>query len=148
MIEFVVENYLWVQGLHIAFVIAWMAGMLYLPRLFVYHAKHQGEASVTAVLMVMEEKLLRIIMNPALIATWVLASLMIIANPALWSSGWFHVKLLLVLIMSGLHGALSVARKKFACGENPLSETHWRFINEAPALIGLVVVILAVTKPF
>jgi putative membrane protein len=148
MTDFISTHYLWFKALHVAFVIAWMAGMLYLPRLFVYHSKHHAQPEVTAALMLMQEKLLRTIMNPALIIVWLLALLMLWANPALLSAGWFHVKLLLVVFLTGLHGAFAVARKKFAAGENPLTETRWRIINELPAVIGLAVVLLAVTKAF
>lgn len=148
MTAFLQEHYNTLKALHLAFVIAWMAGLLYLPRLFVYHAKHQNQAEVVAVLSTMQVKLLRTIMNPALVAVWVFATLMLIANPGLFAQGWFHAKLLLVIMMTGVHGAFAVARKQFEVGRNPLTETRWRIINEIPAVLALLIVLLAVTKAF
>ena len=141
-------GYLTVQAAHIASVIFWMAGMLYLPRLFVYHHKAEQGGELETTLKVQESNLMKIIMNPAMIAAWVFAIVMIAANASLWTSGWFHAKLLLVLILSGLHGFYAGALKKFGRDERPYSEKFWRIMNEGPAILALIIVFLAVVKPF
>ena len=140
--------YLTIKALHIAAVIFWMAGMLYLPRLFVYHHQAEAGGELEGALQTQERNLLKIIMNPALIAVWLLAITMIVANPALFSAGWFHAKLLLVLILSGLHGFYAASAKKFLNGDRPRSEKFWRMINEVPAIGAIIIVVFAVTKPF
>ena len=99
-------------------------------------------------MLIQERNLLKIILNPALIAVWVLAIVMIAANPSLFSQGWFHFKLLLVLLMSGIHGFYAASAKKFAKGERPRSEKFWRIMNEGPAILVIIIVLLAVVKPF
>ena len=148
MIEFLAENYAWLKGFHIIAVIFWMAGMLYLPRLFVYHHQAEPGGELERALLTQEGNLLKIILNPALIAVWLIAILMLIANTALFSSGWFHIKLLLVVILSGFHGFYAASAKKFARGERPRSERFWRILNEVPALMTIVIVLLATVKPF
>ena len=140
-------TYLLVKSLHIIAVIAWMAAMLYLPRLFVYHAEATDDA-VKKTLTVMERRLLRYICNPAMIAAWVLGVAMIALNPALLQAGWVHAKLLLVILMSGLHGFYAASRRKFENGVNARSAKFWRVMNEAPTVLLIAIVILAVTKPF
>jgi putative membrane protein len=148
MTELIDAAYLWIKGLHIAAVIFWMAGMLYLPRLFVYHHTATPGGELEGALLKQERGLLKIIMNPAMAAVWIFAILMLIANPALFTQGWFHLKLALVLALSGLHGFYSASARKFAAGERPRSEKFWRIMNEGPALIALVVAVVAVAKPF
>lgn len=151
MIDFLLPGtyaYLTVKALHIVAVIFWMAGMLYLPRLFVYHHQASAGGELETALLTQERNLLRIILNPALIAVWVLAIVMLVSNSALWSSGWFHVKLLLVLLLSGVHGFYAASAKKFGRGERPRSEKFWRIMNEVPAIAVIVIVLLAVVKPF
>jgi len=151
MIDFLLPGstgYLVVKALHIIAVIFWMAGMLYLPRLFVYHHQAQAGGELEGALLIQERNLLKIIVNPALIAVWILAITMIIANPGLFSQGWFHFKLLLVVILSGIHGFYAASAKKFAKGERPRSEKFWRIMNEGPAILTIVIVLLAVVKPF
>lgn len=151
MIDFLLPGtyaYLTVKALHIVAVIFWMAGMLYLPRLFVYHHQASAGGELETALLTQERNLLRIILNPALIAVWVLAIVMLVSNSALWSSGWFHVKLLLVVLLSGVHGFYAASAKKFARGERPRSEKFWRIMNEVPAIAVIVIVVLAVVKPF
>tara|TARA_R110002072_G_scaffold164975_1_gene318098 strand:- start:1103 stop:1558 length:456 start_codon:yes stop_codon:yes gene_type:complete len=140
--------YLVIKSLHIIAVIFWMAGMLYLPRLFVYHHGAVPGGELETALLKQEHNLLKIIVNPAMIVVWVLALLMIAANQSLWSSGWLHVKLVLVLALSAVHGLYAGAAKKFAAGERPRSEKFWRIMNEVPALMVIAIVLLAVTKPF
>lgn len=140
--------YLVVQALHIIAVIFWMAGMLYLPRLFVYHHTAQKDGELEQALLIQERNLLRIILNPSLIAVWVFALIMIASNSALWTSGWFHAKLLLVIAVSGVHGFYAASARKFANGQRPRSEKFWRLINEGPAIAAVLIVLLAVVKPF
>ncbi|MCB2112243.1 MAG: protoporphyrinogen oxidase HemJ [Parvularculaceae bacterium] len=148
MQEFLLSAYPWIKALHIAAVIAWMAGMMYLPRLFIYHhqAEKGGEAERFFVLM--ERRLLKGIINPAMIAVWLLAGLMLYANPGIMAAGWFHVKFPMVLGISAIHGWYSRARREFERGERPRSERFWRIMNEIPFLMMLIAVFMAVAKPF
>lgn len=149
MIDFLSAHYAWIKAFHIISVIFWMAGMLYLPRLFVYHHGAAAGGELEAALLKQEHGLLRIILTPSLIAMWLFAFLMIAANAGyLFSAGWFHIKLLLVLALSGVHGFYAAAARKFAAGERPRTERFWRMINEAPAIAVIVIVLLAVVKPF
>lgn len=148
MNEFFMSHYYWLKALHIIAMVAWMAGMLYLPRLFVYHAGAAKGSEMSETFKVMERRLLRIIMNPAMGLTWLFGGLMIMANPALMQGGWLHMKLLLVLIMSGMHGLLAATVKKFARDENVRPAKFYRIINEIPTAILIIIVFLAVLKPF
>ncbi|MEE2565373.1 protoporphyrinogen oxidase HemJ [Hyphobacterium marinum] len=151
MIDFLLPGstvYLVIKALHIISVIFWMAGMLYLPRLFVYHHGAARGGELEAALLKQERNLLKIIINPAMIAVWVLALLMIAANMSLWTAGWLHVKLVLVILLSAVHGLYASAAKKFAAGERPRTEKFWRIVNEIPALMVIAIVLLAVLKPF
>lgn len=141
-------GYAVVKGLHITAVIFWMAGMLYLPRLFVYHHQAATGGELETALLTQERNLLKIIINPSMIAVWILALLMLAANTALWTSGWFHTKLVLVLALSAVHGFYAGAQKKFARGERPRTERFWRIMNEIPAIAVIVIALLAVVKPF
>jgi protoporphyrinogen IX oxidase len=134
------------RGLHIVAVIAWMAGLLYLPRLFVYHVKHSAEPAVTSVFAVMERNLLRIIMNPAMIAAWVFGLwLLYLRFSGDWSVAlkqpWLHVKLLGVVVLTGYHHFLAAKFKKLQRGESIGTEKFWRMINEVPILLALVMVV-------
>lgn len=148
MSSFLLDIYLWIKAFHIIAIIAWMAGMMYLPRLFIYHhdAAPGGEAEQKFV--VMERRLLKGIMNPSVAAVWVLGILMLWANPSVLSDGWFHAKLAFVLVVSGIHGFYAAARRKFEAGERPRTAKFWRMINEAPFVGLIVIVILAIVKPF
>jgi putative membrane protein len=148
MADFIANHYAWVKACHIIAVMAWMAGMLYLPRLFVYHAVAEKGSDKSATFKVMERRLMRAIINPAMIATWVLGGLMLWANPDLLHAGWFHVKLTLVILMSALHGVFSKWRKQFARDENTRAANFYRVWNEAPTALLVVIVLLAVAKPF
>lgn len=141
--------YLWIKALHIAAVIAWMAGILYLPRLFVYHAERArpgGELSET--LKVMELKLLRLIMTPAMVATWVFGLMMLGAGVIDWSQGWVWVKAVLVIAMTWFHHWLARWRRDFASDRNTRSGRHYRIANEVPTLMMLGIVVMAVAEPF
>lgn len=148
MADFLSRHYEWIKAFHIISAIFWMAALLYLPRLYVYHSNAAPQGELETALKRQERNLLKIIMNPASIAVWVFAGLMLWARPQLFSAGWFHVKLALVVALTGLHHYYAIAFKRFANDERPRSERFWRMINEAPALIAIGVVILAVVKPF
>jgi len=141
------ELYPWIKALHIVSVIAWMAGMLYLPRLFVYHCEVAPGSAESERFKVMERRLLRAIINPANIATWIFGLLLAWTLNA-WGEGWFHAKLLLVILMQGVHGALSAQRRAFAEDRNRRSRRFYRIENEAPTLLMIGIVILVVVKPF
>jgi len=148
MTDFLSHYYVWIKALHIISVMAWMAGMLYLPRLFVYHADVEKGSALSETFKIMERRLLRIIINPAMILAFVFAGLMMWANPDLMQAGWFHVKLAFVIAMSALHGVFSRWRKVFARDENTRSAKFYRIWNEAPTLLLVIIVLLAVVKPF
>ena len=148
MRDFLLANYQWIKAFHIIAVIAWFAGMMYLPRLFIYHHQADPGGEAEKYFKVMERRLLKGIINPSMIAVWVLAGVMLFANPALFSAGWFHVKLLLVLAISGIHGVYAGAQRKFEAGERPKTERYWRIINEIPFVMLIIVAILAFVKPF
>jgi putative membrane protein len=139
--------YLWLKAFHIIAVIAWMAGMLYLPRLFVYHADAEIGSVQSETFKVMERRLLKAIINPAMIAVWLLG-LYLAWSGGWFSAGWLHAKILLVLAMSGLHGYYSRAVRAFAQDRNKKSARHWRMMNEVPTLLLIGIVILVVVKPF
>jgi protoporphyrinogen IX oxidase len=139
-----------VKAFHIIAVIAWMAGTLYLPRLYVYHVGAKPGSELSETLKVMEDRLLRFIINPAMAATWILGLLLVFAFNVvdIRADGWLHAKFLLVLLMSGFHGALSRWRKDFAADRNTRSAGFYRVANEVPTVLMIAIVILVVTKPF
>jgi putative membrane protein len=142
--------YLYVKAFHVIAIIAWMAGLLYLPRLFVYHSYAEVGSQQSETFKLMEVRLLRYIMNPAMIASWVFGLLLLgyygVIN---WSVDiWFHVKFLLVIILTGYHMVLARWRRLFAQDENAHSAKFYRFMNEVPTVIMVAVVILAVARPF
>jgi putative membrane protein len=139
--------YLWLKAFHILAVIAWMAGMLYLPRLFVYHADAEIGSVQSETFKVMERRLLKAIINPAMIVVWLLG-LYLAWSGGWFSAGWLHVKILLVLVMSGVHGYYVRAVRAFAQDRNKKSARHWRMMNEVPTLLLIGIVILVVVKPF
>ena len=142
------DLYLWIKALHIIAVMAWMAGMLYLPRLFIYHCESDAGSRQSETFKVMERRLLRAIINPAMMAAFLFGILMIVANPSLLSDGWFHVKLVLVVALSAFHGFLARWRRDFAADSNRRSVRFYRIMNEVPTLFMVAIVILAVVKPF
>jgi putative membrane protein len=135
---------LWIKALHVISVIAWMAGMLYLPRLFVYHANAAGETSET--FKVMERRLLKAIMNPAMVATW-LTGLYLAYAEGFFRDGWLHTKLTLVVLLSGIHGYLSGRVQAFAQDRNRASAGFYRVLNEVPTVLMIGIVILVIVKP-
>jgi putative membrane protein len=141
------DLYLWLKTLHIFFVIAWMAGMLYLPRLFVYHADAEKGSKQSETFKVMERRLLRGIMNPSMIVVWVVGFWMAI-NGGWMVAGWLHAKLALVLAMSAVHGMFSKWRKDFEADRNTRPARFYRMWNEVPAVILITIIVLVVIKPF
>jgi putative membrane protein len=139
--------YDWLKAFHIIAVIAWMAGMLYLPRLFVYHCEAEPGSRQSETFKVMERRLLKAIINPAMIATWILG-LWLAWEGGWFKSGWLHGKLALVLALSALHGLLVRCVKDFAADKNRRSQKFYRIINEVPAVLMVGIVILVVVKPF
>jgi putative membrane protein len=139
--------YDWIKALHVIAVIAWMAGMLYLPRLFVYHCEAEAGSKQSETFKVMERRLLKAIMNPAMIVAWVAGLYLAFAGHWL-SVGWFHGKLLLVVVLSGVHGFFSRCVKDFAADSNTRSQRFYRIINEVPTVLMIGAVVLVVVKPF
>jgi putative membrane protein len=139
--------YLWIKAFHIIAVIAWMAGLLYLPRLFVYHCGAEPGSMQSETFKVMERRLLKAIINPAMILTWLLGLWLVWAGGFV-SAGWLELKVLLVVLLSGLHGFFARWVRDFAADRNPRSEKFYRVINELPTLLMIGIVILVVLKPF
>src|SRR5215831_7924819 len=137
--------YPWLKALHILAVISWMAGMLYLPRLFVYHARAAKGSELSETFKVMERRLLRAIINPAMIASWILG-LSLAWQGNHWLEGWFHAKVALLIGMQIIHAALARWRRAFANDANVHSDRFYRFMNEVPTLLLIGIVILAVVK--
>jgi protoporphyrinogen IX oxidase len=144
--------YEWIKAFHVIAVIAWMAGMLYLPRLFVYHCAAERGSVQSETFKVMERRLLRAIINPAMIATWLLGLWLAWSGPdsryGWFTSGWLEAKLVLVITMSAVHGLLARWSKAFAADRNQHSQKFYRIINEVPTILMIGIVILAVVKPF
>lgn len=147
MQEFVVQHYLLIKALHLISVMSWMAGMLYLPRLFVYHADKAVGSEASEMLKIMERRLLRYIINPAMIATFIFGG-MLLTQPDIMAQGWLHMKLGLVFFMAGFHGMCSRWRKDFANDRNQKEAKFFRMANEVPTLLMIGIVLLAVIKPF
>ncbi|MEM6758882.1 MAG: CopD family protein [Pseudomonadota bacterium] len=148
MIDLLASWYLWIKALHIMSVIAWMAALFYLPRLYVYHSEIVGLSGDTHELfMTMERRLLKAIMTPAMVAAWVFGLLMAVIPGVIdWSAVWPYTKLLAILAMSGFHGWLSKQRKLIAAGGPILPGRQYRIMNEVPTLLMVVIVISVVVK--
>ena len=138
---------LWLKAFHVMAVMAWMAGMFYLPRLFVYHVEAAPGSEMTRTFEMMEARLLAIIMRPAIITVW-LTGLVLVWQQGQYMNGWFHAKLLLVVLMTGLHGMMSRWRKDLTAGTNTHSSRFFRMANEAPTILMAGIVILVIVKPF
>jgi protoporphyrinogen IX oxidase len=139
--------YEWIKALHIIAVIAWMAAMLYLPRLFVYHAGVVAGSETSQTFKVMERRLLKAIMTPAMIVSW-LAGLWLIWQGGFLANGWMHAKLTLVILLSGIHGWFAAMVRAFAEDRNMRPARFYRIINEVPTLLMIGIVIFVVVKPF
>jgi len=143
------DLYPWIKALHIISVIAWMAGMLYLPRLFVYHCDAAPGSELSETLKVMERRLLRAIINPAMGAAFVFGIwLLTMPGIADWSSGWLYVKLASAVALSGLHGFLSRWRKDFEADRNTRPAKFYRIMNEVPTVLMIVIVVMVIVRPF
>ena len=140
--------YLWVKAFHIVSVIAWMAALLYLPRLFVYHSMVEPGSARAETFALMERRLQRAIMTPAMLASFGFGLWMVALEPSLASEPWFLAKLALVLVLAGCHGAFSSMRRKLADGTATRTTRSYRIWNEVPAVLMVAVVVLAVVKPF
>ena len=141
------SGYSWLLAFHIIAMVAWMAGMFYLPRLFVYHSDAEIGSDKSETFKVMERRLMRAIMNPAMIATWVAGIALVIWSEQ-YREPWFMAKFALVLAMSGLHGWLEARRKDFVRDANTRSARTYRMVNEVPTLLLIGIVVLVVVKPF
>lgn len=139
--------YLWVKSVHVVAIISWMAGMLYLPRLFIYHCDAPKGSQQSETFKVMERRLRDIIINPAMIVAWVLG-LWLAWKGHFLQDGWFHAKLAAALALSAVHGYFSASVRRFAEDRNEVSARHWRMINEIPTLLMIAIVILVIVKPF
>jgi len=141
------DLYLWIKALHVVAVISWMAAMLYLPRLFVYHAVAEKGSETSETFKVMERRLLKAIATPAMIVAWA-AGFFLIWKGGWMSAGWLHGKLALVIALSAVHGMLAAQVKKFAEDRNTRPQRYFRILNEVPTLLMLAIVVLVIVKPF
>jgi protoporphyrinogen IX oxidase len=146
MSAFVSDWYAWIKALHLIAVIAWMAGLLYLPRLFVYHCAAAPGSELSETLKVMERRLLRAIMNPAQVLVFVFGGLLLWVQD--WSQGWLHAKLVLVAGLAVVHHLLALWRKDFAADRNRRPARFYRLWNEVPTVLMIGVVILVIVRPF
>ena len=142
-----VISYDWIKALHIMSVLAWMAGLFYLPRLYVYHAEAETGGELSETLKIMERRLLKAIMAPAMIATWVFGLIMFVSNE-LWQDGWMHAKLVLVILMTVMHFMMGKWRVDFLNDVNQRSHKFYRMMNEVPTILMIFIVILVIIKPF
>jgi protoporphyrinogen IX oxidase len=145
---FLSDWYLTIKALHVISIIAWMAGLFYLPRLYVYHAEQvQAGSRTDAMFQTMERRLLRAIMNPAMISAWIFG-LALVAIPGVvdWSAPWSWAKAASVLAMTGFHGWLAARRKDFAAGQNAHSGRTYRMMNEVPTVLMVVIVFAVITR--
>ena len=139
--------YLWVKAAHVIFVIFLMAGLFMMPRFFVYHQESAPGSDEDRKWIDREKRLLKIILNPSLVLTWIFG-LMLMVELGAWSFGWFHLKLLFVLGLSAYHGWISAYMKKLGRGERPFSDGKLRLVNEVPGILVTLVVILVIVRPF
>ena len=140
-------GYLWIKSLHVVSIIAWMAGLLYLPRLFVYHCAAPTGSVSSETFKVMERRLLRAIMTPAMILAWI-TGLTLAYQAGFFSAGWLHLKLAMVLFLSGAHGYMSRCVRTFAADANQRGHGFYRVLNEAPTLLMVIIVFAVIVKPF
>ena len=144
-----IHLYPWILSFHLISLIAWMAALFYLPRLYVYHCQVKVGSAESERFKVMERRLLKQIMTPAMISTWVFGILLVLTPGIItWTEGWWYVKLVSVLLLSGFHGATSKWRKDFLNDRNRRRERFYRFANEVPTVLMVVIVIMVIVKPF
>jgi protoporphyrinogen IX oxidase len=140
--------YPWTKALHLLSVFAWMAGLFYLPRLYVYHAAASPGSESSETFKTMERRLLRAIMNPAMIAAWTFGVLLVLTPGVVdWRAGWWHGKAAGFLAMTAFHHHLATARKDFAADRRPRTGRYWRVANEAPTLLLALIVVMVIVKP-
>ncbi len=148
MQDFIFANYPWFKVLHLVAVISWMAGLLYLPRLFVYHADADKGSELSETFKIMERRLLRGIMNPAMIVVFVVGGLMLYADTSLMKNGWMHAKITLVILLTVFHNLLGKWRKDFLKDQNKKTAKFFRAVNEIPTVIMILIVVLVIVRPF
>ena len=149
MIELSATAYVWIKALHVISVIAWLAGMLYLPRLFVYHCAAAPGSPQSETFKVMERRLMRAIINPAMVAAFVFGAIMVLAlSPAIWNEGWWWAKVVFLVGMFTLHGFLSIWRRDFEADRNTRPARFYRIMNEVPTVLMIGIVIFVVVRPF
>ena len=148
MSEFLLAHYSWLKALHVIAVMSWMAGMLYLPRLFVYHADATLGSDKSETFKIMEWRILKFIINPAMIASFFLGGLMLWLNPSLLQEPWMQVKLTCLVLLTGVHGFSAKTVKIFARDANTRTAKFYRWLNEAPTVLMVVIVIMVVVRPF
>ena len=147
--NFLTNNYLWIKAFHVISVITWMAALLYLPRLFVYHTTAKKNSDSSEMLKIMEYRLQKFIMNPAMIATLFFGVLLSKTEGIVdWKSMWIYIKLLSVLCLVGIHYKLSIYRKDFFYDKNTKTKKFYRIINEIPTLLLIIIIIMVYVKPF
>ena len=142
------DVYVWVKAIHLISIIAWMAGLLYLPRLFVYHATAKIGSELSETLKIMEYRLLKYIMNPAMIVSFVLGFWLVLMVPEYLQEGWMHVKFACAFALAGAHGFMSAQRRAFAEDGNNKTPKYFRIFNEVPTVLMIVIVIMVIVKPF
>ena len=148
-IEGLAALYPWIKALHIIAVMAWMAALLYLPRLFVYHCDTVPGSAESERFKVMEARLQTIIGTPAMLAAWLFGILLVLTPGTMsWNEGWWHVKLLGVIVLSGLHGMMSAWRRRFRDDANRRPAAFYRVMNEVPTLLMIIIVLMVVVRPF
>ena len=141
--------YPWIKAFHVISMVAWMAGLLYLPRLFVYHCETVAGSAESERFKVMERRLLKQIITPAMIATWAFGVLLVLTPGVLdWGWGWWHVKLTAVILLTGFQGMLSRWRRDFLLDRNARPQRFYRMVNEVPTLLLVVIVIMVIVRPF
>ena len=140
--------YLWIKAFHLIAAISWMVGLLYLPRLYVYHAMVEPGSARAETFALMERRLLKAIMTPAMIVTFILGFWMIILNPGLFEEWWFIAKFVMVFIMAGVHGKLSKMRRRLEDGSDVRSDKYYRVWNEVPTVLLIGIVIMVIVQPF
>ena len=149
MSEFLVGSYPRFKAIHIIAVMSWMAGLLYLPRLFVYHVEVELNSTEDRRFQIMERRLLRAIMNPAMVVSYIFGILLILTPGIVdWSSAWIWLKILAILVLTGCHHAMGKWRKDLAEGTNQKSQRYFRVANEVPTISMIIIVIMVVVKPF
>ncbi|WP_328703042.1 protoporphyrinogen oxidase HemJ [Arenibaculum pallidiluteum] len=142
------DLYNWIKALHVISIIAWMAGLLYLPRLYVYHSVAAKGSEASETFKVMERRLLRAIMTPAMGATYGFGIVLLVLEPAWLTMGWLHAKILLVLLLTGAHHFMGRWRREFAEDRSTRSQRFFRIVNEVPTLLMIGIVVLVIVKPF